>query len=421
MVDYHQQIWMLYSLKTALVSHSLEDPIVSRKTLSFSHWIPFHVGIFFFLAFGSALSLAAQEPPVVPAFGASPTHLEWVAPGYQPNVPARIQMALMDDTKPRLNRLTPIQCSDIECEDTSGTDYNTGLQITFHDEPIDSDRNLLPQINKASYDDMAEALSRQLTQPELTTEQRISILQAAFETVAQRTRMDSQLQLEAAQQQHQQQLALLEADRAQVHFQMTSMGNIRQWLQTLYANQSRNAAQIQQMSLDNAALKKSLQTLQQQMDRKTVSQISQPEPMIVMPNASQMLRPQPVMPNETNLDSLSFRDSTSQKQGFSHNGQAVMVWGPVRGYHLKPLETTGTATVSNPKKVIRADYQMQVDREIEGLHQQMEKLTAQIEAFQARRQRMPLTAAPLQPVYSPEQELKPLESHFGNPLPAFQR
>ena len=357
----------------------------------------------------------------MPATLTRPDSLEWVAPSYQPNVPARIQMALMDDTKPQLNRLIPIDCSDVPYEIASSADGNTGLQMTFHDEPMDSDRNLLPLINRASYDDMAEALSRQLTHPELSSEQRISILQAAFETVAQRTRMDSRLQLEAVQQQHQQQMALLEADRAQVHSQMSAMGNIRQWLQTLYSNQSRNSAQLQQISLDNAALKKSFQTLQRQMDQTTVSQVSQPEPMIMVPDASQMLRPQPMMPDETTRASLLTRNSMNQKQPFSRDGNALMAWDPIRGYHLKPLETSGTLTVSKPKKVIRADYQMQIDREIEGLHQQMEKLTAQIEAFQTRRQRVTPTVDPLQPVYSTEQELRPLKSHFGNPLPPFQR
>ena len=105
------------------------------------------------------------------------------------------------------------------------------------------------------------------------------------------------------------------------------------------------------MSLDNAALKKSLQTLQQQVVQKTVSQVPQPEPMILLPNASQMLRPQPMMTDETSGPLHPLSDQMETKQTFGSDGSALMVWDPLRGYHLKPLEMAGTTTVSKPQKV----------------------------------------------------------------------
>ena len=87
-----------------------------------------------------------------------------------------------------------------------------------------------------------------------------------------------------------------------------------------------------------------------------------------------------------------------------------MVWNPAQGYRLKPFHRQDPVRVPRQNEVIQADYQMQMDREIEALHLQMERLTLQIEGFQARHKQLPPTPDPLQPVYAPEQELKPLGS-----------
>ena len=89
-----------------------------------------------------------------------------------------------------------------------------------------------------------------------------------------------------------------------------------------------------------------------------------------------------------------------------------MAWNPNHGYHLKPLQPQATPHKTQTNNVVHADYQMQRDREIEALHQQMEKLTVQIEAFQQRHNRLAPIPDPLQPVYAPEQKLQPLESNY---------
>ena len=100
------------------------------------------------------------------------------------------------------------------------------------------------------------------------------------------------------------------------------------------------------------------------------------------------------------------------------NGDAVMAWSPAQGYHLKPFAPQEATPGSSRQRVIRADYQTQIDREIDSLHRQMERLTTQIEDFQARHHRLPPAPDLLEPVYAPEQELKPLQSVPTNrPVP----
>lgn len=387
-----------------------EDPVVSRKIHRSCRFLSAIVCCLLSLTAVLELQVHGQQAGDEQATGFNQAVGALVAPGYQPQVPVRINMALMDDTKPRLHRLVPAKCEDANCNEPACLGCQQPLGFNMNDN-MQSAQNWKSTVINVPFDDMAEAIAMQLSNPNLSPSQRANILRSAFNMVAQHTRLDAQLDWDRTQQQYEERLARMQADWTAYSNQTSAMGNIRKWMETLYSNQALQTAQLQQMSLDNAALKKSIQTMQQQMEMGTASRKNQPEPMTRMPDALPM-QPQPsTMTNEKTFASFPY----------SGDGNAVMVWNPVQGYRLKPFNQQDPVRTPRQNEVIHADYQMQLDREIEALHQQMKKLTLQIEGFQSRHQQLPPAPDPLQPVYAPEQELKPLGSDRENLLHGLHR
>jgi len=394
-----RDIGSVFDTNPSFFPAQFEDPVVSRKIHRSCRFLSFIVCCLLSLTAVLELQVHGQQASDERATGFNRAAETLVAPGYQPQTPARINMALMDDTKPRLHRLAPAKCQDANCNEPACPGCQQPLTFQQNDN-MQSAQNWQSTVINVPFDDMAEAIAMQLSNPKLSPSQRANILRSAFNTVAQHTRLDARLELDRTQQQYEEKLARMQAEWTAYSYRTSDMGNIRKWMETLYSNQALQMAQLQQMALDNAALKKSLQTVQQQMGMGTASRKNQPEPMTGMPNAQPMLSQPPTMTNEKTFTSFPY----------SGDGNAVMVWNPAQGYRLKPFHRQDPVRVPRQNEVIQADYQMQMDREIEALHQQMERLTLQIEGFQARRKQLPPTPDPLQPVYAPEQELKPLGS-----------
>ncbi len=339
--------------------------------------------------------------------GASRKTMELVAPSYQPEAPARINMALLDDTKPRMQRLTVEPGEQNSCDPSTCPDCQQPSQ------------QWKSTVANSPFEDMVEGLTVQLSNPEMSAMQKANILRSAFETVAQQTRMQARPAYEEtanhAQELHSGNTMGAEAHKMQNHphqnYQLVDnreMENVRRWLEVVYSHQATLSSQMQRMAIENAALKASVQLMQQQMKMSRMPTDNQVGSMDGTTTAGLTHRP-------TDRVERSSLDPFHRQAG---NGDAVMAWSPAQGYHLKPFAPQEATPGSSRQRVIRADYQTQIDREIDSLHRQMERLTTQIEDFQARHHRQPPAPDLLEPVYAPEQELKPLQSVPTNrPVP----
>ncbi len=361
--------------------------------------LPFVAYLFMCWAPALALTGVAQE------FQTSrELHLsaELIAPDYQPRVPDRISMVLMDDTKPRLNRMVNNSCETTDCE---GTSCRT-CQESNQNNTNTSTHRWNSTIVETSFDDMAEGIASQFSNPNLSAVQKANILRSAFETVAQQTRMQSQKKQNLTNGRNK------EAGNSMSTNQTVAadMENVHRWLEMLYANQTMHSSQLQRMSLENAALKESLEAMQHKMETATLPAMNRPEPIASETGLRNL--PQPFTETPGQWQSIPTTRQTFTSRPYSAERNAIMAWNPNHGYHLKPLQPQATPHKTQTNNVVHADYQMQRDREIEALHQQMEKLTVQIEAFQQRHNRLAPIPDPLQPVYAPEQKLQPLESNY---------
>ncbi|MCH2180990.1 MAG: hypothetical protein MK108_03210 [Mariniblastus sp.] len=375
---------------------------MSRKTHHSRPLLFAITGCLFCLAMTCEFRLHGQEVGESPAKGLDQQATELVAPGYQPQVPARINMALLDDTKPDMQRLTPVPCEDTDCNQSTCTDCQQ------------PDQNWKSTVANGPFEDMVEGLAAQLSNPGMSAMQKADILRSAFETVAQQTRMQTRPEFDRTANRSLESRSgpafgtaqTMEANRGQPYHLVdgNEMENIRRWLEVVYSHQTMLSSQMQHMAMENAALKASLQLMQQQMKMSRMPTENQVDTMLGTTTAGSAYRQR----------ERYEPSGHSRRQEQSGDGDAVMAWNPAQGYHLKPFYPQELSSTSTGNRVIRADYQTQVDREIEALHRQMERLTTQIEDFQARHKRLQPAPDLLEPVYAPEQELKPLHSVPAN-------
>ncbi len=392
-----KRYWIGIRQESGFFPELFEDPVVSRKTHHSRPLLFAITGCLFCLALTCEFRLHGQDVGEPPVKGLDRHATELVAPGYQPQVPARINMALLDDTKPDMQRLTPVPCEDTDCNQSTCTDCQQPTQ------------NWKSTVANGPFEDMVEGLAAQLSNPGMSAMQKADILRSAFETVAQQTRMQARPANRSSESRSGpafRTAQTVEANQSQPYHLVdgNEMENIRRWLEVVYSHQTMLSSQMQRMAMENAALKASLQLMQQQMKMSRMPTETQAETMLGTTTAGSAYRQR----------ERYEPSGHSRWQGQSGDGDAVMAWNPAQGYHLKPFHPQEPASTSTGNRVIRADYQTQVDREIEALHRQMESLTTQIENFQARHKRLPPAPDLLQPVYAPEQELKPLESVPAN-------
>ena len=393
--------------ESGLFPNLFEDPVVSRKT---------HQSRLLLLAISSFIvcltmigqpHLHGQEALDDSDKGLNLKTMELVAPNYQPEAPARINMALLDDTKPKMQRLTTEPDKENSCDPSTCPDCQRPSQ------------QWKSTVAVGPFEDMVEGLTVQLSNPGMSATQKANILRSAFETVAQQTRMQARPAYEktASHAQENRSATSLGSDahKMQNHPHQNhqwvgnrEMENVRRWLEVVYSHQAALSSQMQRMAIENAALKASVQLMQQQMKMSKMPADNQVGAMRGTTTAGSTYQPTERV-ERSNLDQVNRQVGSSG---------AVMAWSPMQGYHLKPLHPQEATPGSTRQRVIRADYQTQIDREIDSLHRQMERLTTQIEDFQARHNRLPPAPDLLEPVYAPEQELKPLESLPTNrPLP----
>ena len=118
MVDYHQEILARYSIRIRLFSQ-LSLRILSCQGRFIAPAVSCRSVVCCLLSLTAVLELHVhgQQASDEQATGFNRAAETLVAPGYQPQTPARINMALMDDTKPRLHRLAPVKCQDAHCNE----------------------------------------------------------------------------------------------------------------------------------------------------------------------------------------------------------------------------------------------------------------------------------------------------------------
>ena len=93
------------------------------------------------------------------------------------------------------------------------------------------------------------------------------------------------------------------------------------------------------------------------------------------------------------------------------NEKAVMIWDPVHGFQLKPLDELipTEARPARSSRVAQAQYEIELDQEIEALNRQLRKLSERIEVLHRKRIEMSQRPIePLKPVFAPDQPLNPI-------------
>lgn len=314
-----------------------------------------------------------------------------VAPREAPQVPVELMAELENRGKPRLSALHGFDTNAARSiERVNSTTAITTQRNTERQVPPPGLASSPPsataipdQLDETeAYHHLADVLLRGLATSELDPKQQTRVLALAFEGVA------TQARNRALRQPLPGSLGRI-SERA-FGSAKGGVGNQRQpALQAIHQLQQRQAEQLSHLMHEQEQLRGDVQ--------RALSHASERGPQETVAAANAWANVQPL------------RIPTG---GPSSSEHSVMVWDPVRGLQLKPIDQLrmrgDEAGVSD--EVRQADYESQIDRELNQLYRQMQWLEQRIEDLQSRRSNPGEHGSqhPLQPMFRPEQPLRPI-------------
>lgn len=203
-------------------------------------------------------------------------------------------------------------------------------------------------------------------------------IEAAMLMVSETAQANAEAQIAKLEATHQQEMARLQMKVHQLSVETTSVNQLQEWLGPIYTNQNRNYQQMKLVSVNNAAINRTLALLEKQIDRGNAAKASQKIHNHTIAKADYV--------------------SSEQKDVFDRQLPAYQITKNRTIDYSKPtFQTAEPATEHAPKK--------DSENEIQRLQAQLNTIQTRLESLQNDKVR---PAGHLEPVYTPDKPLKPI-------------
>ena len=248
-------------------------------------------------------------------------------------------------------------------------------------------------------EEITDALARSLADPNISTESRQEILAATMKLLVRNSELEARAEVAMLKLQHEREMANLRNEVAEHQNYATQIGEIKNWMGPIYANQNQTQRQFQSLMTNLQLINRTLRLLEQEKQTQQL-QLTQPAPTT---NYSSQIESNPFVRPER-PDRWSRLPSHEQPQNVPRRPDH----STMKDQEPAPTIFRASTPVLAPKRLSPQEVQQQrLQSEIQQMQTQLDRLQNRSNIRQANWNE-PLPSNPLKPL---PQMLRPLKSN----------
>ena len=219
-------------------------------------------------------------------------------------------------------------------------------------------------------DELAETMAECLADSNISQESRRRILGTTMKLLVRNAELESQTQVAQLQLKHERELAALKGDLMHVQAQLSSVGEIKNWMGPLYTNQNQTQQQMNNLMTNLQLVNRTLRLLEKEKESVNRMQANQPLP-------AKLITPQPPsQPTYSQPDRWSQLPSHAQPPRQPDAKDDVTRTSPSRngGTYL----SSSTSRVAPPRLTDEAVRRQQLESHMRQLQAELDRTNAQL-------------------------------------------